>query len=154
MKIQATPGVLKRFRRPTGAYQQTFRTPLERLPVFVAALLAGGPLITGAAVTLKAIVFAPQHLESLLAKHQLPLALGPDITITATGAEEVKTLLAAALADCVDFYFLPKPNRFLLYADHDEYTTVFAARRASVSRIASAMGVAGIADVPGYSRNA
>jgi hypothetical protein len=153
LRIQTIPGALKRFSRPSGTYQHTFRTPLDRLPVFVAALLAGAPPITAGTVTVKAVVSTPRHLASLLAVHDLPQDVGPDTTVTASGAEEVRVLLAATLADWLDFYFLPKPNRFLVYADHDEYTTVFSARRTAVSRIAAAMAVAGIADVPGYSRD-
>jgi len=154
LSIQRTPGALLRFRRPTGVYQQTFRTALDRLPVFVAALLAGSPPITAGTVTVKAVVFEPRHLAAFLAMHGLPQEVGPETTVTATNAEEVNGLLVATLADWLDFYFLPKPNRFLVYADHDEYTTVFSARRTAVSRIATAMGVAGIAEVPGFSREA
>jgi hypothetical protein len=153
MKSQVTPGILKRFHRPAGKFQQTFHTPLDRLPVFVAALLAGSPPTTAGAVTLKAIGSTPHHLPRLLATYDLPQELLPELTITATGAQEVQALLVAALSDWLDFYFLPKPNRFLIYADHDEFTTIFSARKTAVSRIAAAMAVAGVADVPGFSRH-
>lgn len=148
LRIETTPGAVKRFRHPPGTYQQSFRTPLDRLPVFVAALLAGTPPITAGTVTVKSVVFTPEHLARFLAIHNLTQEVAPDSAVTASGAQEVRELLAATLADCLDFYFLPKPHRFLVYADHDEYTTVFSARRTAVSRIANAMAVAGFADVP------
>jgi hypothetical protein len=152
LSVASSPETLKRFRRPTGSYQQTFRTPLDRLPVFVAALLAGNPPITSGAVTVQSVVFTPTHLAALLGQHGLPADAAAGATITATGFQEVRDVVSAALADCVDFYFLPRPNHFLLYADHDEFTTIFSARKSAISRVAAAMTTAGIAAVPGYSR--
>jgi hypothetical protein len=154
MKIEAVPGALKRLQRPPGKFQDTFRTALDRLPVFVAALLAGTPPIASGTVTLKAIAFEPRHLRQVLERHHLSHELGPDVTITASGPQELQALLVATFSDWLDFYFVPRPNRFLVYADHDEFTTVFSARKTAISRISTAMAVAGIAEVPGYTREA
>ncbi len=154
MKIEPIAGALKRYERTPGKFQHTFRTALDRLPVFVAALLAGTPPIASGTVILKTVVFEPRHLLHLLASHNLGQDLGPDVTITASGAQELQALLAATFSDWLDFYFVPKPGRFLVYADHDEFTTVYSSRHTAVSRIATAMSVAGILDVPGYTRGA
>lgn len=152
MRIQATPGELKRLRRTAGSFQRTFRTPLDRLPKFVAALLPAHFLIASASLTLDEVVFTPKHLEALLSAHQLQLAYGSDWTISATGRQESTALLEATLADWVDFYFRPEPKRFLLYADHHEYTTIFAVRKGMVSRVADALKAAGFAEVPDFVR--
>jgi hypothetical protein len=153
MKIQHTPGSLKRVRRPSGQHQHTFRTALDRLPVFVAGLLAGTPPIASGTVILRAVVFEPRHVTALLKSYDLIQDLTADVSITASGAEELQALLIGAFSDWLDFYFVPNPHRFLVYADHDEYTTVFASRRGAISRIATAMSLAGISDVTGYTRD-
>jgi hypothetical protein len=100
------------------------------------------------------VVFEPRHLAALLQSTGIEAPLAPEVSISASGSSELHALLLAAFTDLLDFYFVPNPRRFLVYADHDEYTTVFAARQGPVSRIATAMSLADIADVPGYNRTA
>jgi hypothetical protein len=61
-----------------------------------------------------------------------------DWIIIAAGPEEIAALLEAAWGDWLDFYFPPSPKRFQLFADHDEYTTVFGATKGHVSIAAAA----------------
>ena len=98
-------------------------------------------------------MFTPKHLEGLLSSHQLPLEYGNGWTIEATGAKECVELLEAALADWLDFFFLPQPKRFLMYADHDEYTTLFGARKGSLSRLTTALAAAGVEEIANYERS-
>jgi len=152
MRIHSTPGTLKRLRRTASTYfQRTFRTPLKRLPVFVKIL--SDPSFASASVAVEQVVFPPKHLDSLLSSHQLPLEYGSGWTIEATGAKECVELLEATLADWLDFFFLPQPKRFLMYADHDEYTTLFAARKGSLSRLTTALTAAGVEEIPDYARS-
>lgn len=152
MKIEHSPESLKRLQHPPGKHQRTFATPLDRLPVFVAALLAGSPPLASGIVTIRSVVFEPKHLEALLRSADLPTEVTSGTAITGSGTAELHALLGAALADWLDFYFVPRPARFVLYADHDEYTTVFGARKGPLSRIAEAMSLAGVTDIAGYSR--
>ena len=49
--------------------------------------------------------------------------------------DEVGALLQAALSDSVDFWFIPTPKPFVIYADHDEYTTFFANSKSNLNGI-------------------
>jgi hypothetical protein len=153
MKLHSTPGTSKRLRSTASTFfQRTFRTPLSRLPAFVAILLAGDPPLSGGSVTIQQVVFTPEHLLDLLSSHNLPVEYGSGWTITAAGLQESEALLTATLADWVDFYFVPEPKRYLLYADHDEYTTLFAARRGTLSRLGTALTAEGFGEVADYVR--
>jgi hypothetical protein len=153
MRTEATPGSVKRLRRTVAGFQQrTFRTPLEQLPGFVATLLAGPLPVTSASVVVCQVVFPPRHVEAVLSSHRLPPACQEGWSIVAEDADESKTLLAATFADWLDFFLLPVPKSYLLYADHDEYTTLFAAHRGTLSRMEWAMTAAGFAEVSDYVR--
>ena len=152
MHSEHTPGMVGRLRQSPGNWQRTFRTPLERLPAFVAALLLGAPRTTGAVATIRAIVVEPKNLARLLAHHGLAPALDSDWSITATNPQDVNGLIEAALGDWVDFWLVPHPKGFTLYADHDEYATVFAARRGPLSKIGAAMEQAGVVEVKDWVR--
>jgi hypothetical protein len=43
--------------------------------------------------------------------------------------KEIAPLLEAALGDWVDFLFVPVPKPFAIYADHDDYITLYANSR-------------------------
>ena len=81
----------------------------------------------------------------LLERHFASLASGG-------GTQEAIDLLVAALGCSLDFYFVPEPRRFILYADHDEYTTLWAARKRTLSAIGTALLVAGFSEVSDYTR--
>ncbi len=153
MRTEPTPGNVNRLRRTAAGFEQrTFRTPLEQLPAFVATLLAGPLPVTSASVVVRQVVFPPRHLEAVLSSHGLPPACQAEWSIVAEDADESMVLLTATFADWLDFFFLPLPKSYLLYADHDEYTTLFAARRGTLSRMGSAMTAAGFAEVSDYVR--
>lgn len=85
-------------------------------------------------VVIDEVVFAPQRLGALLAKHFLPpVQLVRDSVLTANSRGEVAELLEASLADGIDFAFVPTPKPFVIYADHDEYTTLFANTKSNLS---------------------
>jgi hypothetical protein len=153
MQIVKSPGSIKRLVKAAGQYQRTFRTPMDRLPDFVEALLSPHMPLTAASLTIAAWVFQPRTLEALLAKHGLPQEYTQDRTITASGRQEIGDLLKASLSDWLDFYFFPTPKRFLIYADHDEYTTVFGATKGSVSRTATSLAGNGFVEVKDYTRS-
>jgi hypothetical protein len=151
MRLITSPN-LSKLRRPIAAFdQRTFHTPLNDLPRFVDLLLAGKPEIATASVTVEQVVFTPEHLKKLLAGHQLPLQYH-DRAIVAEGHQQSADLLVAALSDSLDFYFVPEPKRFILYADHDEFTTLFAARKGMLSAIVDSLIGAGFQEESEYLR--
>jgi hypothetical protein len=156
MQIAEMPGATKRLRRTlgdsNGYFQQTFATPSAQLSSFAATVVAAHAPLESGSVTLEQVVFPPKHLESLLAEYNMPLTYGRDWTITASGQEEVLALLEAAWGDPIDFYFTPEPKRYHIFADHDEYTTIFAATKGHLSKVSGALTAAGFMGVNGYRR--
>ena len=154
MKIDRAEGHLRRLRRTVASLEQrTFRTPLQRLEPFISCLLAQDPPFTTSAVLVDQVVFTPKHLEDLLTGHKLPLNYGEGQSIAAEDSQETVALLGAALADWLDFYFVPNPKKFILYADHDEYTTLFAVRKGTLSQLVGRLAQAGVSEVSGYHRD-
>jgi len=43
------------------------------------------------------------------------------------------------LSEWIDFFFVPTPKRFVIYADHDEYITFLAHRKGQLSVIVEAL---------------
>jgi hypothetical protein len=153
MTLSETPGSVKRFRRTAWRFQQTFQTPLKNLQPFVSAIVCAHEPIQAASVTIEEVVFEPKHLMALLGRYSLPLQYGRESCIAATGHKEVGELLEAALGDWVDFAFVPTPKPFVIYADHDEYTTFFANTKSNLNGVVQALSAAGFQKVPDYERN-
>jgi hypothetical protein len=156
MQIVQTPGAIQRLRRSLGRshgqFQQTFVTPLKQLRVFTTVVLAAHAPIESGSVNLEQVVFTPKNLERLLLDHRLPLTYGEEWTITAGGPQESAALLRAVWGDWIDFYFTPAPKRYQIFADHDEYTTIFAAAMDDLARVATALTNAGFSPIDGYQR--
>ena len=52
---------------------------------------------------------------------------------------EMAELLECVLGQWTDFAFIPSPKEFVMYADHDEYTTIFARSAESLSALQTRM---------------
>jgi hypothetical protein len=153
MTVSENPSSLEQFRRTPPQYQQTFQTPLQNLPSFVQTILSVDRHIQGGCVTIDQVVFDLKHLVAILAKHSPPAQCGHALSLTVAGQHEVKALLEAAFSDWVDFLFVPTPDSYVMYADHDEYTTFYADTRSNLDRVAEALSAKGFAKVHGYVRH-
>jgi hypothetical protein len=144
-----TAGELKRLRARAGGSQATFVVPEARAADFAAVLVHDGVGDRGARVTIEHVAMPPRHLGVVLGR--LDAGFDRETTIdAATG--EARGLLAAMLAEWIDFWFVPSPGGFLLYADHDEYATIFAPKPGAVSRVVEALTGAGFAAAADYTR--
>ena len=112
---------------------------------------AAGPLQAGC-VTIDEVVFDPKHLLRLLAEYSLPPEYGREWSITAVGEREVGELLQSALSDWIDFFFVPMPKPFVMYADHDEYTTIYANTRSNLNRVIARLSEQGFERIQDYQR--
>ena len=135
MTLSAIPGSLKCLRKVPWRFQQTFLTPLRNLQPFVAIIITGRVQIQGATVTIDSVVFEPRNLNALLANQSLPPTLQRESSVQVTGQQQAEVLLEAALGDSVDFWFVPTPTPFVIYADHDEYTTFFANSKSNLNGV-------------------
>jgi hypothetical protein len=150
MTLFQTPGSLKRLRRTPWRFQKTFLTPLKNLKPFVATILSND--VKSATLTIEQYVFEPKNLIALLGEHSLPPECGCEWAVTATGDTEVVELLEAALGDWLDFWFIPTPKSFVIYADHEEYTTFFAKTKSNLNRAVQALSAANFSSVSNYER--
>jgi hypothetical protein len=144
-------GELKRLRARVSPEQATFHVPPARAADFATALCAAGAGADGARIVIANVVFPARHLNAALGRSDPEAVLARE-TVVDAGAGEAHPLLTAALGDCVDFWFVPSPGGFLLFADHDEYSTVFAHKKSAVSRSTAALTQAGFRHVSDFSR--
>jgi hypothetical protein len=117
-----------RLRESPFPFQQTYVTPRTDVSRFVRTLLA--PFEFGeAAIWIETIIFNPNELIDYL--HSLGIDTDESelnsSVIHASNASEASSLLERVLTDWIDFVFIPSPNEFVIYADHDNYTTIFSA---------------------------
>ena len=151
MNLSETPSALKQIRKAAWKLQQTFKTPLKNLRPFVAAILSTASPET-AVITIEQAVFEPEHWIDLLTRYSLPPRYGKGVSVTAVGQQEVEELLHTAFTDWFDFLFVPTPKPFVIYADHDEYTTFYANTRSNLNRVVKALSAQGFEEVIGYTR--
>jgi hypothetical protein len=142
---------IQQFRADPWPFQRTFQTPLKDLQRFVLTLLAPFALQKGALVT-DQIVFEPENLLKLMARHSISVENIWQFTCEAEGAQCIAELIEAALGDWVDFCFVPTPASFAIYADHDEYVTFYAGEESQIAMIASRLERAGFSPVADYVR--
>lgn len=142
---------IQRFRATPFQLQRTFKTPLKELPKFVATFLAPFTLESGVLST-DEVVFEPKNLKRELANSTAQDDDWYHLNIRAEGQQDVARLLHAALADWVDFLFLPTPELFAIYADHDEYTTFYCSDESQLANITAALINAGFSLVEDYFR--
>jgi len=152
MIITNTPGVLSKFGRTPWGFQTTFSTPLNNLDSFVSTILPDEEGFEKGSVTIDEIVFEPKTLNALLAANPAANELNRDWSIHAEGKVQVRELLQATLSDWIDFLFVPTPKPFVIYADHDEYTTFYANTKSNLNRVVQALLVKGFKQIPNYQR--
>ena len=152
MTISTTAGAMKKFRRTPWRFQETFQTPLKDLERFVAAILSANEDIKQACVVIDQIVFEPKTLKALLPADHMELLI-QDCSLAAMSRPEIHKLLRAALADWIDFAFIPSPRPYVIYADHDEYTTFYANTKSNLSRVIAPLSKQGFRQVIGWQRH-
>ncbi len=98
------------------------------------------------------VVFEPKNLINLLSSHSITAECRRGTSLTGVSQEEVVLLLEAAFSDWVDFIFIPDPKPFAIFADHDEYTTLFANTRSNLHRVVADLSAQGFKMVRNYER--
>jgi len=141
-RVESTPGATKKLRKKAGGAQMTFTVGRQGASAFSAALLSGEPPCERAALVVEETSGALYHVGPLIGHPPLE-SLPRDTTIAATGREAAVALLTAALSDYVDFWFVPHPGGFVVYADDEECAEVFAHRQGPVSRAGERLAAAG-----------
>jgi hypothetical protein len=142
---------IERFRANPWASQRTFETPLKDLHRFVETFLS--PLtIESAVLRTDQIVFEPQDLLALAEKYSIHVENQWEFALRADGKSFVAELLEAVLGDWADFVFVPSPEIFAIYADHDEFITFYAQDKSQLTAVISPLLAEGFKSIPDYVR--
>ncbi|MGH9561401.1 MAG: hypothetical protein ACRD3S_08095, partial [Terracidiphilus sp.] len=118
---------------------------------FVRTLLIASPVEAGYLAT-DQVVFEPDNLLKLMAKHSIQVKNVWQLACEAQGGESIAELLEAALGDWVDFCFVSVPASIAIYADHDEYVTFYAGDESTLVKITSRLEEAAFSPVADYVR--
>jgi hypothetical protein len=118
----------------------------------VSTIVKAGEQWKAGCLTIEQVVFDPGDLIALLHANSLPSRYERGVSLTAVGHQEMEALLCAALGEWIDFIFVPEPESFAIYADHDEYTTFYAHTRSNVNRVTEALLEMGFQQVLDYER--
>lgn len=140
--LPSIPEAIHRFRANPWPYQKTLETPRKNMATFLSALLAVFPVDRGVAST-DQVVFEPDDFLELLKARELSLENFWTFCAEASSSEDVAVLLDAMLNDWIDFMFVPSPARFAIYADHDEYLTVYVPTSSDLDQLVTRLGLVG-----------
>ncbi len=140
MKISSHTVTGWRLREVPFPFQTTYITPLKDLPEFVGTILTQFGIDEGA-VWIEQIVFEPRELIWYLRGRGFVCDEGQlnRAVLQAENKVEVAELLECVLGQWANFAFIPAPKEFVIYADHDEYTTIFARSAESLRALQSRM---------------
>jgi hypothetical protein len=141
-----------RFQANPWPFQRTFHTPLQDLQHFVSTIIAPYSLDKGVIRT-DEVVFEPREVMKLLDKHSIQIGNSYKFTIQAEGPSDIAELLGSVLGDWIDFLFLPDPELFAIYADHDEFATFFFHTDTALEEFISRLKNAGFFLVQDYIRD-
>jgi len=133
-------------------FQRTFATPLKDLRPFVLGMLSLVPA-ADAAVQIEQIVFDPVNLIGFLKTQGVVSTEGElhSVCISAT-SDQAANLLIATLSDWIDFWFVRQTDEFRIFADHDEYTTIYSNNLQTVAEIGSLLKSKGFREIDGWLR--
>ena len=151
MKLSPGSSADWRLRDAPFALQQTYKTPLDQLPRFISTILSPFSFFEGS-IWIEQIVFNPNQLIEHLSKFGVSSDESQlrNAVLYAENTSEAVILLEKVLGEWIDFAFIPSPKEFVIYADHDEYTTIFAASTKSLEIICSNMKQEGFQIVDGW----
>lgn len=127
-------GELKQLRKNTPQFQRTYLTPFDNLDGFVSAILSQAES-DGATLTIDQVVFDTDNLDAVVERDTGCSLESDGVTFHANGAASVQALLISALSDPIDFLYIPSPKVFMIYADHDGYTTFYANTKPNFNKV-------------------
>jgi hypothetical protein len=153
MIITNTTETLKLFRKTPLQYQQTFHTPLKDLEQYVSTIISSHKSIEKGCVTIDQYVFEPNTINAYLSQNGIEDAVMHGVSLEVVGHKELEVLLCSVFSDWVDFLFVPTPKPFVIYADHDEYTTFYSDTKEDLRQVVDCLSSKGYQRIDGYERN-
>lgn len=143
---------LENFYMNPWEFQQTFETPLTKLETFVKTIVSSAGPVQRARLTIDLVVFEPRSLIDMLARYSIPPNCDRGLCLTAAGQLEVEELLVTVFSQWIDFLFVPEPESYAIYADHDEFTTFYAHSSLNLNRLVAALSGQGFKMEANYQR--
>ena len=151
--LSHNPGSLAKFSRKAWKFQRTIRTPLTNLEPFVAEIISALVPIKGGIIVIDGYVFEPKNLRKLLSAHPQSMNLTHDWSIESIAIHSIKEPVLATFQDWIDFAFIPTPQPFVIYTDHDEYTTFYAMTKSNLNRVVKPLLAQGFTQVKDFERS-
>jgi hypothetical protein len=140
--LPSVPEAIHQFRANPWPCQKTLVTPRQDMAKFLSALMTAFPANHGVAAT-DQVVFEPDNFLELLKARALAIENYWRFCAEASNSEDVAALLDAMLHDWIDFVFVPSPASFAIYADHDEYLTIYVPTSPALDRLTSELPMLG-----------
>ena len=104
-------------------------------------------------IAIDGIVFEPKNLMKLLSAYPQSMNLTHNWSIESITTQSIRELLLATFQDWIDFAFIPAPQPFVIYADHDEYTTFYAMTKSNLNRVVQPLLAQGFTQVKDFERS-
>jgi hypothetical protein len=149
--LQSIPGTIHLFRTNPWPHQKTLVTPRDNMSAFLSTLLTAFPVERGVAST-DQVVFEPDSVLGLLNSRNIEVENHWCFCIEASETDDVSASLDAMLNDWIDFVFVPSPETFAIYADHDEYLTLYAPSAEELLRLIAELELRRFSFVADYVR--
>jgi hypothetical protein len=140
--LPSIPEAIHGFRANPWPYQRTLATPRKNMAGFLSALLAALPIDRGIAST-DQVVFEPDSFLEVLKVRELAIENYWTFCAEASNPEDVAVLLDAMLNDSIDFVFVPLPESFAIYADHDEFLTLYVPTSTGLDQLVARLELVG-----------
>jgi hypothetical protein len=140
--LTSIPETIHQFRANPWPHQRTLVTPRKNMASFLSTLLASYPVDRGIAST-DQVVFEPDSFLEILKARELAIENYWTFCVQASNTEDVAVLLDAMLNDWIDFVFVPSPESFAIYADHDEYLTLYAPTSSGLDQLVTRLELVG-----------
>jgi len=106
-----------------------------------------------ASLVIGLVVFEPHTVIEMLTRHSIQIPVTSGVFFEAKGKEESSELLCSVFSDWIDFLFVPEPQTFAIYADHDEYATFYSHTSATIDRLTKSLVGDGFKAVTNYVRS-
>lgn len=149
--LSSLPEPIHGFRANPWPCQRTLVTPRKNMQSFLSTLLTVFPVEQGAAST-DQVVFEPHNVLDLMKRLEVGVEDYWSFNIEVSKAEDVSALLNAMLNDWIDFVFVSSPLTFAIYADHDEYLTIYVPTTKQLNHLAEQLELEGFNFVGDYVR--
>lgn len=104
-------------------------------------------------IVMDGYVIEPKNLRKLLSANPQSMNFTHDWSIESTSIKSIKELLFATFQDWIDFAFIPTPQPFVIYADHDEYTTFYAMIKSNLNRVVQPLLAQGFTQIKDFTRS-